>query len=676
MLRTYGALITFHIFIYRHTAPAGQRKFKTRRYQRNWQSLMKRNKTYHLLFCFLIFCLADITALSQSGVPYTDRQHYSTVFGHDKSYRIYLPEEYESSNKKYPVIYFFHGWGGRHFKDDNALLNYEGIKLLADKYQSILVMWDGNIDTTEPRPYNIGNHNDVKFTVQEKDYFPELIEHIDSSYRTLTDRQHRGIIGFSMGGFMSFFLAGKYPDKVIAAVSLAGSPEFFVGYPANHTLYPIRYTFKNLSDVKIRMHNGDSDILYYLNDEVKEGAKWEGIDLDYWKFSGGHMVDKTGETKVFEMAMKFVANAFSKPVILNTRWSHYDLYPSFSVWGYSFKTNKKEPGYLFVKNAEKKGFGFYTKKWLPDGPSLAIDTISITTAPLYTAGKTYNILRYEAKTGKLKTTTQQANAGGSLSFFFNNGETETGIYDNKDSSSFVFIDYTTNKKSRYLHNQQTGTLSLRLLNRGNTIYPTGKIKVTLSTTDDGITIKKNTVEAIVKAGQHIVTIPAFTIVSNKKAPLHAEPPQVKFKLHIQNGKQSFSDDFIVPVLYETPLLDSIQVDDQVTIRGSSYGKGNSNSIADAGENIMLYSGTHRLRLYTEDKWVLNDEETLADEMIPARWPDGYTLSSIIKISPACPDGHVIELYASYETKNFNPIERKTTWGKVKLTIHNNGSAKK
>jgi enterochelin esterase-like enzyme len=617
-----------------------------------------------------------LPALSQSEVAYTDRQHYSRVFGHDKSYRLYLPEGYESSTKKYPAIYFFHGWGGRHFKDDNALLNYEGIKLLVDKYQSILVMWDGNIDTTEPRPYNIGNHNDVKFSVQEKDYFPELIAHIDSNYRTLTDRQHRGIIGFSMGGFMSFFLAGKYPDKVIASVSLAGSPEFFVGYPANHTLYPVRYTFKNLSDVNIRMHNGDSDILYYLNDEVKEGAKWEGVNLDYWKFPGGHMVDKTGETKVFEMAMKFVTSAFSKPAVLNSRWSHYDLYPAFSAWNYHFQANKKEPGYLFIKNVDKNGFGFYTRKWLPDGPPLAVDSIFVTTSQLYTPGKIYNILYYETKTGKLKITRQEANANGSLMFSYGSGETETGIYDNKDSASFVFLDYTTNKKSRYLHNRQTGILSLRLLNRGNAIYPTGKIKVTLSTADSGITIKKNSLETFIKAGQHIVNIPAFIIVSNKKAPLHAEPSQVKFKLHIQNGKQSFSDDFIVPVLYEAPLLDSIQVDDQVAIRATSYGKGNSNNMADAGENIMLYSGTHRLRLYTEDKWVLNNEETLADEMIPARWPDGYTLSSIIKISPDCPDGHVIDFYASFETKTFNPIERKTSWGKVKLTIHNNGSVKK
>ena len=34
-------------------------------------------------------------------------------------------------------------------------------------------------------------------------YFQELVAHIDSSYRTLTDRRHRATCGLSMGGFRS-----------------------------------------------------------------------------------------------------------------------------------------------------------------------------------------------------------------------------------------------------------------------------------------------------------------------------------------------------------------------------------------------------------------------------------------------------------------------------------------
>ncbi|MEJ7588005.1 MAG: hypothetical protein WKI04_10640 [Ferruginibacter sp.] len=132
----------------------------------------------------------------------------------------------------------------------------------------------------------------------------------------------------------------------------------------------------------------------------------------------------------------------------------------------------------------------------------------------------------------------------------------------------------------------------------------------------------------------------------------------------------------MPVLYESPEFNSIKVDDQVPVRERTYGKGNGNGIADAGEHIMLYSSHHRLRLYTADKWVIREEEQATDEVIPAKWPDGFTLSSVVKISPDCPDGHVIEFYASFETKTFNPIERKTTWGKVNLVIQNKTSTKK
>ena len=192
----------------------------------------------------------------------------------------------------------------------------------------------------------------------------------------------------------------------------------------------------------------------------------------------------------------------------------------------------------------------------------------------------------------------------------------------------------------------------------------------LSSTDSGVHFLTNKVEVNVKPGQRIIGLPPFSILCNKKLPQHAEPPQLNIIATIQYGKQSFKDRLIVPVLYESPLLDSIQVDDKRVVRDRPYGTGNGNGIADAGEKIMLYTGTHRLRLYTEDKWVIHDESELADEMIPAIWPDGFTMNSIVKISPDCPDGHTIGFYGSFETKSFNPIERKTTWGKINIRVSN------
>ncbi len=144
------------------------------------------------------------------STAFEDLSHFSEKFGHDKSYRIYLPNDYSTSDKHYPVIYFFHGWGGRHFSDDNAKLDYERIDKLVEEKQVILVMWDGNVEETEPRPYNIGNHEDVKYDVQFKDYFPELVSHIDTNYRTLADRSTRGIIGYSMCGYFP----ERYQDMI------------------------------------------------------------------------------------------------------------------------------------------------------------------------------------------------------------------------------------------------------------------------------------------------------------------------------------------------------------------------------------------------------------------------------------------------------------------------------
>ncbi len=45
-----------------------------------------------------------------------DRTHHSAVFHETRNYRIFLPADYESSQKRYPVIYWFHGYGERYNK--------------------------------------------------------------------------------------------------------------------------------------------------------------------------------------------------------------------------------------------------------------------------------------------------------------------------------------------------------------------------------------------------------------------------------------------------------------------------------------------------------------------------------------------------------------------------------
>jgi len=620
----------------------------------------------------ILFFFSVITGRSQNladSKPYFDLEHESKVFGHKKLYRLYLPQGYAASSKHYPVIYFFHGWGGRHFKDDNAKLEYVKLKTLIDKYQVILVMWDGNVDLSEPQPYNVGNYDEVKFNEQMKDYFPELIAHIDSIYRTLTDKQHRGIIGFSMGGFMSLFLAGKYPDKICAAVSFAGSPEFYVGYPGKATLYPVRYTFKNLWDVDVKINNGNTDILYDLNEEVRAGAQWEGKKISYLKFVGGHMVDKPGETKVFEKAIQFVTNDFKKQWNPPQHWSHYDLYAGFSVWGYQLESNKEDPGFIFLRNVTRKGFGIYTYRWLPTGPAIDSLNIKISTAPVYVPNKIYETVKFSIATNSVTTGNIESDAQGKIKMDVDGSGTQIGIFDKNDDPEFVFLDCKVKETDHYLHICKGNALIMRLFNRGGENKLPPFIRVVLSTSDLSVKITDTVMRIKTEAGKRIISLPPFDISCFKKSTSHAEPADIKFNIAVFADRQLGRDDFTVPAWFDAPDFNSIQVDDGISIRDSALGHGNANGIADAGENIMVYQGAHRLRLYTDDPWIKKEHEKLVSEVIPARWPDGFTLSSVIRIESGCPDGHVVECLASYETKTFNPIERKLTWGKVKLIVH-------
>lgn len=617
------------------------------------------------------------------AMPYQDITHHSKVFGKEKTYRLYLPDNYQASGKKYPVIYFFHGWGGRYFKDDNAKVEYEKLGELVNQYQVILVMWDGSMDESDPRPYNIGNHKEVKYKVQMKDYFPELVSHIDSTYHTLTDRGHRGIIGFSMGGIMSYYLAGKYPDSVSAAVNMVGSTEFFIGLPDNHTLYQVKYTFDNLRDVGLLSHNRDMCPMTGLNDEVNQGAIWSELEnYEYHKLEGNHKIDDPGETKVFESAMRFICNRFEHPVPLQKAWSHYDLCPEFSLWGYSVKSDKKEPGFLFLRHVDANGFGFYTRKWLPEGPAIKNSKATISTAPIYEPGERYEISIYKKVDDKLSKLEIPADQDGRLHFELTGEGYEIGIAKKGQQAGFATTSFQLNSNRKFLRINNSDELSVNILNRGGSTGAKGKLKVTLSCADSSVHISAPIQTVNLKEGQSIFKTSPYQIVSNKIPPSDGSPEWLRMKVSMAYDALHYEDYFLLPVFYDVPYFKNLKVDDGravATTRKQSdfskgetdsiYGMGNGNGIVTPGEQIMLYENDHRLRLFTDDPYVISSDEKLVDEILPAIWPDGYTLSSVVKIADNCPAGHEIEFLAHYETKTQMPIHRQVQWGKVKIVVN-------
>ncbi|MEP6951128.1 MAG: alpha/beta fold hydrolase [Ginsengibacter sp.] len=608
---------------------------------------------------FLKGFIVTLVVLFSAGIhknifAQTDTVHYSSVFNANKPYRVFLPAEYGLTKKRYPVIYYFHGNQGSH------LLAVDGLDQLVNDNSVILVAWNGRSNPSDIRPYNAGYHSNVKYQVQFKDYFLELVKHIDSTYRTLNDRSHRSLMGHSMGGFMSFFLAGKYPQLVGTAVSMKGSSEFFIGYPDNHTLYNVKHMFKNFYGVRLRFHNSTVDELVHLNNEVNNGAVREnGLDYDYRIYPGGHEYTPAE----FGDAFKFIIRSFHNPLADPLRWNHADLYPDFEVWGYKINSTLHEPGYIDLKGVTKGGMRIRTMKWQPDGPLIPGVQVNIITAPVYKSNTQYTLFDFNETESARKTTVLTSNPEGRISFSVNYESHQIGIYEKNGAPEIVFTEHKVNGKGIFLDHKKECALGLRLLNRGGSAAR--KIKVELSSSTEGVTIANPAILLDHIQPGELTWLPAdFKVTALNKPATDGSPFRVRFNLVItdDNGKV-WKDEFDAPVFYDVPEFTNIGIDD-----GDSgiYGIGNGDNIADPGETIMIYQESHRTRLYYDDPYV--DGERLYDELQPDKWGDGYALSSLVHISKDCPIGHQIKFLACYEVKEWKTIKRNVTWGIFTITV--------
>src|SRR5688572_24457018 len=104
-----------------------------------------------------------------SNVTIIDAQHYNNVFAEIRHYRIFLPPSYaENPSKRYPVIYFYHGWSQRFFGSSDNYADFDkgdenkgdNIANFVASHDVIVVKADGyNRSPDEKyyvRPYNIG----------------------------------------------------------------------------------------------------------------------------------------------------------------------------------------------------------------------------------------------------------------------------------------------------------------------------------------------------------------------------------------------------------------------------------------------------------------------------------------------------------------------------------------
>jgi S-formylglutathione hydrolase FrmB len=167
------------------------------------------------LTIFALFLCAT-SALAQQGFLKESLSVKSATLGKEVKYSIYLPADYERSNRVYPVLYLLHGYSDDH----TGWTQFGEAHLIADKIINggeaapmIIVMPDGGVS------WYINNADG---SVKWEDFFvKEFIPHVDANYRTRPEKNYRAIAGLSMGGYGTLIMATKHPELFSAAAPLS-----------------------------------------------------------------------------------------------------------------------------------------------------------------------------------------------------------------------------------------------------------------------------------------------------------------------------------------------------------------------------------------------------------------------------------------------------------------------
>ncbi len=329
-------------------------------------------------------------------------------------------------------------------------------------------------------------------------------------------------------------------------------------------------------------------------------------------------------------------------------------------------SDKNEPGYIYMNNVSAGGFGISTMKWLPDGPPLNNCKGEVITAARYRPSGKY-LIKSLAQ-GDVKKQTVTADAEGRLHLAFDQSGADIGISVAGDGPELTVADYTIGKESKMIPSQES-KMSMTVFNRTGTIPAGASLTIRISSNDSAVAIYDSIVSMRWPGGDLATTGPIRVSV-NKAAPIDGSPSAIKLMTTFNIDTLAWHDEIDIPVRFNATPFPSIEIDDGRKVNDSVavFGRGNGNGIAEPGEEIMIYTNGHRTKIYTDDPWVVRDAERMIDEVLPAKWPDGFTVSSVVKIDARCPKGHTIGFLCDYETKSFMPIGRHLTWGEANVTV--------
>lgn len=222
---------------------------------------------------------------------------------------IYTPAGYDKGKGQYPVMYLMHGAGG----DENAWSELGRAAQILDNLIAqgkvkpmIVVMTNGNPNCqAAPGEWSAGMYVPSFMGRQEQPVasmeasFMDVVNYVDSHYRTIKKRSGRAVCGLSMGGGHTFAISRLYPTTF----DYYGL--FSAGLHLNGQINPMAPFYDQLKEntkaqqqlSRLFKSNpklywiaiGKTDFLYKSNEGLRKYLDEQHYKYEYVETDGGHI---------------------------------------------------------------------------------------------------------------------------------------------------------------------------------------------------------------------------------------------------------------------------------------------------------------------------------------------------------------------------------------------------
>lgn len=256
----------------------------------------------------------------------------SSVLGESVRYNVYLPNGFEhDKDAKYPVVYLLHG-----LSDDYRAWRDKGqMQQVADELmesgeacQMIIVMPNAGGPDTE---HTWNGYFNMPGWAYEDFFFQELLPQVEAKYRAIGDKEHRAVMGLSMGGGGSTVYCQRHPEMFSSCYAMSAwldNPQNNVnpGNGENKRYYvceavrehsALRFveeaddeTVARLRTVKWFFDCGDDDFLFDLSVRIHQLMRGKRIKDELRIRNGVHNWEYWHQA--LRMALPFASRNFAK----------------------------------------------------------------------------------------------------------------------------------------------------------------------------------------------------------------------------------------------------------------------------------------------------------------------------------------------------------------------------